>query len=175
MKKIILTSTILLSLLSCKKDIEKREESNEDTTVFSDPFKYETPPCTPDTNSTYFGGFKMDYTNPSAHNNPYYLSSGWEISGGSSFSTLSFEFRAKPKQQKYVTKYYGDINSDNQVYVSGVFGLGLAQFYSVGSGDTVYVKVIDEANNIYSVSFCDLEFDSGSASPFRTDGNLTTN
>lgn len=177
--KIIYALILCVGFMNCKKDTEQRDDVEEDdTTVFTNPFEYTPAPCSPDTNSCYYNGFKLDFGSASFYNNPYYLSSGYVIEGSTyPGGGYSIEFRAKPKTQKYVTKYYSDISSNNEVYVSGTFGLGLSYHYPSSEGDTVYVQVIDEANEIYHVTFCDLEFHNSSAqlTTFRTDGNLTSN
>lgn len=177
--KLILGVVLCVAMINCNKDSDLRDDIEDNTiTVFDNPFEYEPAPCSPDTNSCMFNGFQLNFGTASFYNNPYYLSSGYVMEGsvypGGGYS---IEFRAKPKTQKYVTKYYSNITTDNEVYISGTFGLGLSYHYPASDGDTVYVKVIDAANDIYHVTFCDLEFHNSSAilTTFTTDGNLTTN
>lgn len=166
---------LFIGFVSCKKETNMRNDlSNPDVVVFEEPNPYffETPYCTPDSNSIYYNGSQLLFETVTLFSAP-----GYSIEGTDGYREIIFEFFNNPRKQKYVTKY--EASNKNEVRVSGRFGdpFWTHQYYSV-ENDTIYVDILDSVSNIYSVTFCDLEFKARNLNPliqtFRTDGNLKT-
>lgn len=178
MKTIIIIVGFLLSIgfVSCKKGTNQRDdsESNNEIVVFEDPYKFEEPDCMPDTNSIFYNGSKTVFESRNLQTHSGFIIESSNLSG-----EIIFQFSSKPRKQKYMTNSYVKNFGDNGVNVSGRFGSPFNTFkYLVVVNDTVYVDILDSINDIYSVTFCDLEFKARNLTPliqtFRSDGNLRT-
>ncbi len=128
-------------------------------------------PCNPDVNSIYFNSQKLSFfivdAGSSETNFGSYCLMGSELSG-----TLYIEFSVVPNSGKFITTTVNSTLGAGQCIVDGRFG-SLGWLFIAAAGDTVYVT--KTGNGKYSMSFCDLEFSSGSTSyTFVSDGNLTS-
>jgi hypothetical protein len=128
-------------------------------------------PCEPDKNSIRFNFQDISYSSISdSPNDLLYGSHG--ITGFSQNSDLSIEFSVEPETGFYITSAGSSFIDDDKCVVTGVFGGFSSSRYVAKAYDTVYVTKLGAGK--YSMTFCDLEFNSISTSgTFQSDGNLT--
>lgn len=129
------------------------------------------PPCNPAKNSLVYNYLTQNYNTYAGTGNVTY--GNYSIVGNGSQSTLEIEFQQEPETGLYTTAGATSFFAPGECVVHGIFGVGLGYHYLGHYGETIYVR--KNGPGLYSVTFCDLCFSSGSISyTFCTDGNLTT-
>lgn len=125
-------------------------------------------PCSSESNSIVFNSQNHQYTNIEHIKNGLYGDHG--LFGSGSISDLRIEFSKAPESGIYTTLGTTSFIGSKECVVSGTFS---NNHYVSKKSQSVYVTKYE--NGDYSMSFCDLEFHSGSSSySFSSDGNLTT-
>lgn len=128
-------------------------------------------PCAPETNSLWFNSQKINYITTAGTASLFYGQYG--LVGKYSNLRLRIEFPSVPDAGKYVTAIGSEQVQieEGQCVVNGTFGSPYGEHGEAIAGDTVYVIKTGEGK--YSMSFCNLHFQSVSFD-FVSDGNLTT-
>jgi hypothetical protein len=128
-------------------------------------------PCTPTKNSINYNLQNLTYSNVSA--GTYGLSYGtYGLVGNGTDSDLYIEFSKIPVTGRYTTADETNGIGATECLVHGTFGAPYGEPYFANSGDYVYVT--KNGTNLYSITFCNLTFNSCCASyVFSSDGNLT--
>jgi len=128
-------------------------------------------PCTPQSNSIWFNSQQITYITTAGSPGLFYGQYG--LVGKYSNLRLRIEFPSVPDAGKYVTAIGSEQVQieEGQCVVNGTFGSPYGEYVEAIAGDTVYVIKTGEGK--YSMSFCNLHFQSVSFD-FVSDGNLTT-
>jgi hypothetical protein len=127
-------------------------------------------PCTPQKNSIYFNTTITYYTTAGENSLIY---GDYGLVGNGMNSDLRIEFPEAPITGRYVTINGSSFIEDGQCVVNGTFGGSFGTHCVAVGGDTVYV--IKTGDGLYSMTFCNLNFQSVSSSlTFSSSGNLTT-
>ena len=166
MKKLIFITTIIsFAILSCEKKEKDElgpEITNEDTMFVI--------PCTPEKNTIYYNLQKITYSSVNTTNDPSSAFGDYAMETYGSNTNFSIQFKSTPVTKVYKTQDLHTIYEEGDCIVNGTFS---NYSHVATTGQNVYVTKLGE--NRYSVSFCDLVFNSGSTtSKFVTDGNLTS-
>jgi hypothetical protein len=126
-------------------------------------------PCTPQSNSIWFSSQHQTFSTTAGENG--LVNGEYGLVGNGMYSDLRIVFPSAPATGKYVTITGSSFIEEGQCVVSGGFGGSFSEYYEAHPGDTVYV--IKNGEGKYSMSFCNLTFQSTSFT-FSSDGNLTT-
>lgn len=127
-------------------------------------------PCTPQKNSFYFNTTITYYTTAGENSLIY---GDYGLVGNGMNSDLRIEFSKAPITGRYVTINGSSFIEDGQCVVNGTFGGSFGTHCVAVGGDTVYV--IKTGDGLYSMTFCNLNFQSVSSTlTFSSSGNLTT-
>jgi hypothetical protein len=126
-------------------------------------------PCTPQSNSIWFYSQQITFNTTAGTSSLFYGQYG--LVGKYSNLRLRIEFPSVPDAGKYVTAIGSELIEEGQCVVNGTFGSPYGEYVEAIAGDTVYVIKTGEGK--YSMTFCNLNFQSASFN-FITDGNLTT-
>ena len=126
-------------------------------------------PCAPQSNSIWFSSQHQTFSTTAGENGLVYGEYG--LVGNGMYSDLRIEFPTAPATGKYVTIAGSSFIEEGQCVVDGTFGGSFGEHYVAHPGDTVYV--IKNGEGKYSMSFCNLTFQSTSFT-FSSEGNLTS-
>jgi hypothetical protein len=128
-------------------------------------------PCSPPANSAVYNLQVQYYTSYAGYGGGLVYGNYGLVGYGSS-SDIRIEFIEAPISGKYITTGATSFIGTRECVVDGTFGTMLGYHYVAAAGDTVYV--IKTGTDKYTMTFCDLHFNSGSTSfDFYSDGNLT--
>jgi hypothetical protein len=143
-----------------------------DVKTFTTPYDTAfTVPCSPPQNSIVYNYITMSYSVYAGSGGLVY--GNWGLRGSGSSSDLRIEFIQEPGPGRYITIGATGFIGPQECVVNGTFGSPLGYHYIAAGGDTVYV--VKNGPGLYSMTFCDLHFSSGSTSyTFDSDGNLTS-
>lgn len=127
-----------------------------------------TAPCSPPANSIIYNSQNHTYHTVEASTNGLYGEYG--LYGYGTISDLRIEFSQAPSTGIYTTLVATSHIGNEECVVSGTF----SNFHYVASASQS-VYVIKNGEGLYIMTFCDLNFISGSTSyTFNSDGNLKT-
>lgn len=127
-----------------------------------------SPPCTPPLNSIIYNSQNHTYNSVVRSNNGLYGNYG--LFGSGNQSDLRIEFSEAPVSGVYTTLGATSFIGNNECVVSGTFS---NNHYVGHQSQSVYV--LKNGDGLYSMTFCNLNFSSGSSNySFSSDGNLKT-